>query len=355
LLAVVAISVALVAVPLALKWAPQWLASTDGLTGGARAEEVGRTRTALLALLAGLVASVGAVYAARTFALNRRGHELNREGQITERFTRAIDQLGRDRAVEVRLGGIYALERVARESQRDHGPIIEILTAYVREHASLPPKAPTRDADGPATPTDSSEAMPIWRRPRIATDVQAALTVIARRNVEYEDEDIQLDLSFVDIHGANLPEARLERVRFQGANLDGANLESARLAGADFLDASLEHANLGAANLDAANLLDASLEHADLEEANLSSATLVGANLSYANLDLTELTGARMYQAVMKGANLRKTVFVGANVGEADFTGARVDRAVFFEAKYLDGTIWPSGVNPEAEGAIRDH
>ena len=69
-----------------VKWVPQWLANQD-LSGKDAAEDQGRVRAALLALLAGLLASVGAVYTARTFALNRAG-------QITERFTRAIDQLG---------------------------------------------------------------------------------------------------------------------------------------------------------------------------------------------------------------------------------------------------------------------
>ena len=49
---------------------------------------------------------------------------LTRQGQITERFTRAIDQLGHART-EIRLGGIYALERIARESEEDHWPIME--------------------------------------------------------------------------------------------------------------------------------------------------------------------------------------------------------------------------------------
>ena len=35
----------------------------------------------------------------------------------------------------IRLGGIYALERIARDSEKDHGPIMEVLTAYVREKA----------------------------------------------------------------------------------------------------------------------------------------------------------------------------------------------------------------------------
>src|SRR5215208_1645289 len=71
--------------------------------------------------------------------------QVNREGQITERFTRAIDQLGKvedgQKLFEIRIGGIYALERIARESEEDYWPIMEILTAYVRQNAPLPQDA----------------------------------------------------------------------------------------------------------------------------------------------------------------------------------------------------------------------
>jgi hypothetical protein len=65
---------------------------------------------------------------------------INREGQITDRFTRAIDQLGAtdnkgNKLFEIRIGGIYALERIANESEKDYWPIMEVLTAYVRQHA----------------------------------------------------------------------------------------------------------------------------------------------------------------------------------------------------------------------------
>ena len=127
------------------------VASTSGLNADQRAAEVGRVRTALLAVLAGSIAVVGAIYTARTFALNRQtyeharettrqSHELDQARLVTERFTRAVDQLGNEN-LDVRLGGIYALERLARESRDDHGPIMEILTAYVREHAPQPTRA----------------------------------------------------------------------------------------------------------------------------------------------------------------------------------------------------------------------
>jgi hypothetical protein len=64
--------------------------------------------------------------------------ERTREGQITDRYTKAVDQLG-SQHLDVRLGGIYALERIARDSPDDRATIEEVLTAYVRGHAPWPP------------------------------------------------------------------------------------------------------------------------------------------------------------------------------------------------------------------------
>jgi hypothetical protein len=54
------------------------------------------------------------------------------DGQVTERFTRAIEQLGSKESA-ICLGGIYALERTARDSERDHPQVMEVLCAFVRE------------------------------------------------------------------------------------------------------------------------------------------------------------------------------------------------------------------------------
>jgi membrane protein implicated in regulation of membrane protease activity len=84
-------------------------------------------RTALVAGLAGLAALGSLAMATRT-------HRLTQQGQITERYTKAIEQLGSDK-LDVRLGGIYALERIAKDSRRDHPTVVEVLSAFVREHS----------------------------------------------------------------------------------------------------------------------------------------------------------------------------------------------------------------------------
>ena len=113
-----------------------------GLTFGARRATQLQTareavRTQLLTLGAGIFAAGALLYTARNFALSRRTVEITEQGQVTDRYTKAIEQLGSDK-LDVRMGGIYALERVARDSPRDHPTVMEVLAAFVREHSREP-------------------------------------------------------------------------------------------------------------------------------------------------------------------------------------------------------------------------
>jgi hypothetical protein len=161
---------------------------------------------------------------------------VNREGQITERFTRAIDQLGEtdddgNKRLEIRLGGVYALERIARDSEDDHGPIVEVLTAYVRKHAAWLPK-----------PSEANED------PHPEPDVQAVLTVLGRR-FRYYGEVGRLDLAETDLRGSHLPGAHLEKAVLREAHLEKAYLPAAHLEGADLGEAiGLTQAQIGLAN-----------------------------------------------------------------------------------------------------------
>ena len=139
--------------------------------------------------------------------------EVSREDQITERFTRAIEQLGNE-DMAFRLGGIYALERLAKDSEKDHGTIMEVLTAYVREKAPRQDQKPVEEGENVAGYSDKKQDL------ELTTDIQASLTVIGRRTPEFaEKEDFQLNLSNTDLN-----KAILNRVDLSGAILSGANL-----------------------------------------------------------------------------------------------------------------------------------
>jgi uncharacterized protein YjbI with pentapeptide repeats len=253
---------------------------------------------------------------------------------------RAVDQLGHP-ALDVRLGGIYSLERLARESPEDHPPIVEILAAFVREHAPWPPPfAGHREA-----------------RPRPPTDVQACLTILGRRVLDY-DNDAPIGLAHTALGGATLTGAHLERALLTGSHLEGADLFKAHLSAADLEGASLRGAGLllatlndtvlWGANMEGARLYGANLEGAALKGANMKDAGLTGANLKDSGLHGAVLTGADLTGANLEGAGLE-----GANLEGANLQGANVRGAVLLNALYDDATIWPNGFDAAAQGAVR--
>jgi hypothetical protein len=61
-------------------------------------------------------------------------------GRITELYTKAVEQLGSEKA-PVRLGGLYALERLAQDNKEHRQTIVNVICAYLRMPFS--PRAPT--------------------------------------------------------------------------------------------------------------------------------------------------------------------------------------------------------------------
>jgi hypothetical protein len=166
----------------------------------------------------------------------------------------------------MRLGAIYALERIAKESEPDYWAILAILTAYVQERVPL-----RRNQDH----TPPSEIPPI-----LAADIQAILTVIGRRMRSFgKGENVILELAFTDLAGANLGGANLEKVGLLNTSLQWAYFGEARLAGAILVGAYLEKANLSHARLRGAMLSGAHLSGADHTGARLEGVFLNSADL----------------------------------------------------------------------------
>ena len=105
-------------------------------------------------------------------------------------------------------------------------------------------------------------------------DVQAAVTVIGRRNHRHDIPDRHINLRGADLTHADLTDAYLSGARLPGADLSGACLEGADLSGARLVSADLSGADLSHANLFAADLT-----HADLDLARLSGADLTGVSV----------------------------------------------------------------------------
>ena len=260
-------------------------------------------RNLVLIVGGGIVAAFGLAFTAyRTHAANVQAKAADEQarvanaqarvaeqGHITDRFTRAIEQLGSDKP-EVRPGAVYALERIAEGSRRDHGPIVETLTAYVREKAPWPPAG--RPISMGNSGNQATEGEDQTRKAKPATDIQAVLTVIGRRRREYDIEGQRLNLHETDLRGADLHGAHLEGADLRGAHLKGANLAGAYLERADLRGAHLERADLGGVRLRGADLRGAHLKGANLHMADLKGADLRGAqDLTQRQLDLAISAG----------------------------------------------------------------
>ena len=236
--------------------------------------------------------------------------QTGREEHLSERLTRATDQLGamhlggHGKHLEVRLSGIYALERIAHEAPQEYWTVMEILAAYAR-----------------ANPSPS---------PLPAVDLEAVFTVFKRRGKAYgRGEEQPLNLRAVEFRGAPL-----EAVHFAKAILAQADLREANLAYADLREANLVGAKLSKATLTGASLAGADLRQADLHDADLRQADLTGANLHGADLsgvDLTQvifagvfLKDARLRAASLQGVDLRGVTLEGASLQAADLRQANL-------------------------------
>jgi uncharacterized protein YjbI with pentapeptide repeats len=292
---------------------PPWLYRHTGTTKDAKLKAITDTRTALLAGLIGVGALLAFWLNSRVYRITARTFELTEQGQITERYTKAIEQLGQ-KELAMRLGGIYALERIAKDSERDHPTVVEVLSAFVREEsrrqgAGRPEQGMAQEAAkeiDTAAPERNAEVRP-------ATDVQAALTVLGR--LPQRAGISRGDLSEAHLSGVQLERAELSGVQLRGADLSRAKLLLANLSGAVLQEADLSGADLLLANLSGAMLLQANLSGAHLERANLSGAMLIGADLSGAPLRGVNLSGADLQEADLSDAPLN-----GADLSEADLS-----------------------------------
>ncbi|MGH1423444.1 MAG: pentapeptide repeat-containing protein [Pseudooceanicola sp.] len=248
----------------------------------------------------------------RTATATERATTATEQGLITDRITKAVAGLGAEKTVkqdgedrtepniEVRIGAIFALERVSQDSERDHIQIMEILCAYIRENAGAgAPDLPERELD----PQQWSD----WgrenrRHPRL--DVDVAFKVIERRSPERKAKEAnakyRLGLERAPLTGLILANRDLTDAYLTGARLQGADLNGAQLRGANFHRAALLGANLVEAELQGADL-----GRADLQVANLRLAKMQGVAfwLAHSN-EFTTLHNAGLFGASLRGVDL---------------------------------------------------
>lgn len=275
---VVSLTLGVLVLLLAIWLLPPLIVNWDsGNTVPAAAERlaaVTASRQALLLAAGGLLAIVTLTFTWRRDLITREAADLDRDANFTERYTEAIKQLG-DGTSAIQLGGVYALERIAKDSVRDRQTILDVLEAFIREQS--PYTRPPGD---------------------LPTHLQAAIVVLGRvTRLSPPEHPLYLGFSSLyagDLRGADFRGATLHQSIFTGGQLQGIDLREAKMHAAKMQGVYLE-----GANLEGASLYHAVLSSADLRRTNLRSARLEGADLRAAKLEGADLSNADLTDALV--------------------------------------------------------
>ena len=195
-------------------------------------------------------------------AVASRQAKTSQRGLLNERYQKGAEMLGSEK-LTVRLGGIYALARLAREHSGDyHTQVAHLLCAFVRHPVGDLVEMPlsikaikdlTPEAKYTVGWESAGDEEGDDRPPRVREDVQAVMMALGGRSeVQIKTEErekyrldlVKAALRFVQLVDADLNRANLLHVDLTCAVLVGAKLKGAYLDGANFEDAQLRGANL---------------------------------------------------------------------------------------------------------------
>ena len=224
--------------------------------------------TTLTQVLGGTFVLLSSYFTARTI-------QISQEARITNSFFQAMELLGDEDSLSQRIGGLYALERVAWDSEKDHWTVMEVFMSYLRQNAAID------------THKEVGHAPEIKR----VEDIHAVVRAIARRKRTYrQGEEHRLDLRGLGLVDADFYYGCLQGILFDGSILDGAS----------FKWANLDNTRMRSTSLQRANFTNASLKNSKLAGANLTDAVFKNAHLEGADLSETiGLTRSQIKEAIL--------------------------------------------------------
>ena len=225
------------------------------------------------------------------------------QGQRQERLRIAIEHLGHSSS-SVRLGGIYELIHLARETDALRETVLDILCAHVRQ-------------------TTSTKGYRENHHSNPSTEVQILLKTLFEQHVDCF-RGLRANLQGACLNRTNLSNAHLVDSNLEGVQLQGANLHMANLQGALLLNANLSGAIVARANLSGAKLIASNLQRAIVTKSLLRGTTIIGAAMQLADFREVQFQGAQTDNVHMQDAKVAGANFCG--VGPMTPNGEDDDR-----------------------------
>ncbi|WP_328426504.1 pentapeptide repeat-containing protein [Micromonospora sp. NBC_00389] len=325
---------------------------------GAAAWTVANTFDAMKIVLS-VVAGVGAVVALTVAYRKQDQGEAAEHREDTklynERFGKAADQLGSDKAA-VRLAGVHALAGLADDWREGRQTCIDVLCAYIRmPWPELPPPQEPAEAESPQ-PEDGTVAASVVTAREIAEERQVRHTIIrvirdhlrpGKRGDVERWHGHQFDFAGAEFHGGNLSGIDIANgttLDFDGTTLSGG---SVNFHGATFSSGAVTFREAtfsgGTVTFREATFSGGAVT---FREATFSGGTVTfhGATFSGGTVDFHDATfsgGAALFrEATFSGGavDLHDATFSGGTVTfyEATFSGGTVD---FHGATFSGGTV----------------
>lgn len=305
-----------------LLWLPPRLIQFDEKGRDAEFAKLANNYRSTIAQVLGGIAVIAGLY------LTARNVFAAEQTRWTKTFSDSVGQLGAtgtngEPLLSIRVGAIYSMERLSRDSPRDAMMISNVLLQYVQNRATL---AAAREFPTAST----SPYLP---------DCEASLAVLgairARASTGRNLKLVLLDsfLPNLILTGKQLIGFHFKKVEFSGSHFDGGNLfelmfEDSTLEGCSFAESKLssleinlcrgQGASFSAASMKrskilSSNFLECDFTHAKLQESQFSDSDLTGSDFSNSNLEAS----------VVSNCILSNVRFDNANLAKADLRTAR--------------------------------
>ena len=251
---------------------------------------------------------------------------------MNERYQKGAEMLGSE-VLSVRLGGIYALQRLAEEHPGQyHLQIMQLFCAFVR--------FPTKD--------QSLESGQIAIQPGtllgIRQDIEAIIQAIGSRSKTRIALERKAGFT-LDLKGADLPSAQFLDADLSKAMFHHAHLSNVNFANTDLTDSFLSYADLSHAEFHNVNFTRTRFQFANLSGAILQDAELPRIDFHYAYLEGTNLRGASLSGTIFQDTTASNASFERASLSDAGFLRADLSGAHFTRADLSSANFWNADLN----------
>ena len=142
------------------------------------------------------------------------------EKRITELYAKSVEQLGSDKA-PVRLGGLYALERLAQENVSHRGTIAEVLCAYLRMPYAPPSGVLSKSPEDAERHRVEERHVRVTAQQILARHLRPRCDPDGRATNAHFWENVNLDLAGATLLDLDLSDCSIGRAAFTGASFVG--------------------------------------------------------------------------------------------------------------------------------------